>query len=78
MSCCLLVSDTIEPWSQSQLLLPSRRALCVPGSRQWWFGGGTDLTPVYVNKDDAFLFHNTLKEACDQHHPQYYPDFKNW
>lgn len=51
---------------------------CVPGSRQWWFGGGTDLTPVYVNKEDAFLFHNTLKEACDRHHPQYYPDFKNW
>ncbi|XP_076009601.1 oxygen-dependent coproporphyrinogen-III oxidase, mitochondrial [Genypterus blacodes] len=48
------------------------------GSKQWWFGGGTDLTPVYVNKEDAFHFHNTLKEACDQHHPQYYPDFKKW
>ncbi|XP_053710198.1 oxygen-dependent coproporphyrinogen-III oxidase, mitochondrial [Synchiropus splendidus] len=48
------------------------------GSKQWWFGGGTDLTPVYVNKDDAFLFHNTLKEACDKHHPQYYSDFKKW
>lgn len=50
----------------------------VPGSKQWWFGGGTDLTPVYVNKEDAFHFHNTLKEACDKHHPQYYPDFKKW
>ncbi|XP_054644737.1 oxygen-dependent coproporphyrinogen-III oxidase, mitochondrial [Dunckerocampus dactyliophorus] len=48
------------------------------GSKQWWFGGGTDLTPVYVNKDDAFHFHNTLKEACDKHHPQYYPNFKEW
>ncbi|KAM9832360.1 oxygen-dependent coproporphyrinogen-III oxidase, mitochondrial [Neosynchiropus ocellatus] len=48
------------------------------GSKQWWFGGGTDLTPIYVNKDDAFLFHNTLKEACDKHHPQYYSDFKKW
>lgn len=51
---------------------------CVPGSKQWWFGGGTDLTPVYINKEDAFHFHNTLKEACDKHHPQYYPDFKKW
>lgn len=52
--------------------------LPVPGSKQWWFGGGTDLTPVYVNKEDAFLFHNTLKQACDKHDPQYYPDFKKW
>ncbi|XP_022606917.1 oxygen-dependent coproporphyrinogen-III oxidase, mitochondrial [Seriola dumerili] len=48
------------------------------GTKQWWFGGGTDLTPVYINKEDAFHFHNTLKEACDKHHPQYYPDFKKW
>ncbi|XP_059922488.1 oxygen-dependent coproporphyrinogen-III oxidase, mitochondrial [Gadus macrocephalus] len=48
------------------------------GSKQWWFGGGTDLTPTYLNEEDAFLFHNTLKEACDKHHPQYYPDFKKW
>ncbi|XP_056133552.1 oxygen-dependent coproporphyrinogen-III oxidase, mitochondrial [Lampris incognitus] len=48
------------------------------GSKQWWFGGGTDLTPIYVNKEDAFHFHNTLKKACDKHHPQYYPDFKKW
>ncbi|XP_041862061.1 oxygen-dependent coproporphyrinogen-III oxidase, mitochondrial [Melanotaenia boesemani] len=48
------------------------------GTKQWWFGGGTDLTPVYIDKDDAFHFHNTLKEACDKHHPQYYPEFKKW
>ncbi|XP_023151135.1 oxygen-dependent coproporphyrinogen-III oxidase, mitochondrial [Amphiprion ocellaris] len=48
------------------------------GTKQWWFGGGTDLTPVYINKEDAFHFHNTLKEACDKHHPQYYPDYKKW
>lgn len=48
------------------------------GSKQWWFGGGTDLTPVYINQDDAAHFHGTLKEACDKHHAQYYPDFKKW
>ncbi|XP_077464047.1 oxygen-dependent coproporphyrinogen-III oxidase, mitochondrial [Stigmatopora argus] len=48
------------------------------GSKQWWFGGGTDLTPVYVSKEDALHFHGTLKEACDKHHSQYYPDFKKW
>ncbi|KAM4628627.1 oxygen-dependent coproporphyrinogen-III oxidase, mitochondrial [Polymixia lowei] len=48
------------------------------GSKQWWFGGGTDLTPTYINEEDAFHFHNTLKEACNKHHSQYYPDFKKW
>ncbi|XP_038128180.1 oxygen-dependent coproporphyrinogen-III oxidase, mitochondrial [Cyprinodon tularosa] len=48
------------------------------GSKQWWFGGGTDLTPVYIDKEDAFHFHNTLKKACDKHHPKYYPEFKKW
>lgn len=48
------------------------------GSKQWWFGGGTDLTPVYINEEDALHFHKTLKDACDKHHSQYYPDFKKW
>lgn len=48
------------------------------GSKQWWFGGGTDLTPIYINEEDAFHFHKTLKDACDKHHSQYYPDFKKW
>ncbi|XP_028857656.1 oxygen-dependent coproporphyrinogen-III oxidase, mitochondrial [Denticeps clupeoides] len=48
------------------------------GSKQWWFGGGTDLTPVYVDQEDAALFHGVLKQACAKHHPRYYPDFKKW
>jgi len=44
----------------------------------WWFGGGIDLTPHYVNKDDARFFHTALKTACDKHAPNYYPDFKKW
>ncbi|KAG7332779.1 hypothetical protein KOW79_004613 [Hemibagrus wyckioides] len=48
------------------------------GNKQWWFGGGTDLTPVYINEEDAVLFHSVLRDACDKHNPQYYPDFKKW
>jgi coproporphyrinogen III oxidase len=44
----------------------------------WWFGGGIDLTPHYVNLEDAGHFHRTLKSDCDQHHASYYPEFKNW
>jgi coproporphyrinogen III oxidase len=43
-----------------------------------WFGGGTDLTPYYLDEEDAFHFHHTLKTACDKHDPSYYPHFKKW
>ncbi|NBC27852.1 MAG: oxygen-dependent coproporphyrinogen oxidase [Bacteroidetes bacterium] len=41
-----------------------------------WFGGGIDLTPYYLFEDDAVHFHQTLKKACDRHHPDFYPEFK--
>ncbi len=44
----------------------------------WWFGGGIDLTPYYPFAEDAQHFHNTLKQTCDKHHPEYYPVFKLW
>ncbi|XP_063403409.1 oxygen-dependent coproporphyrinogen-III oxidase-like isoform X2 [Mytilus trossulus] len=48
------------------------------GSVQWWFGGGTDLTPYYLDKEDVSHFHKTLKTACDKHNKSYYPKFKKW
>nr|XP_023021645.1 oxygen-dependent coproporphyrinogen-III oxidase [Leptinotarsa decemlineata] len=45
---------------------------------QWWFGGGTDLTPYYLNTADAIHFHQTLKDACDKTNKAYYPRFKKW
>ncbi len=45
---------------------------------KWWFGGGIDLTPHYVNEAEARHFHQALKTVCDQHHPSYYPAFKKW
>ncbi|KAG8509544.1 Oxygen-dependent coproporphyrinogen-III oxidase, mitochondrial [Galemys pyrenaicus] len=48
------------------------------GNKQWWFGGGCDLTPTYLNQEDAVHFHRTLKEACDKHGPDLYPKFKKW
>lgn len=44
----------------------------------WWVGGGIDLTPHYVNHEDARYFHQQLKSVCDKHHPSYYPEFKKW
>jgi len=47
-----------------------------PGS--WWFGGGADLTPSYLFEEDAVHFHQTHKDACDEHDPEFYPRFKRW
>ena len=44
----------------------------------WWFGGGTDLTPNYLFEEDAKHFHGTIKAACDKHDKAYYPKFKEW
>lgn len=43
-----------------------------------WFGGGSDLTPYYLNEQDVVHFHTTLKKVCDKHNSSYYPDFKRW
>ena len=43
-----------------------------------WFGGGADLTPFYPVEEDVRHFHRTLKAACDEHDPAFYPRFKAW
>nr|KJB10659.1 hypothetical protein B456_001G214600 [Gossypium raimondii] len=50
-----------------------------PGApRQWWFGGGTDLTPAYIFEEDIKHFHSIQKRACDKFDPSFYPRFKKW
>lgn len=44
----------------------------------YWFGGGIDLTPHYVNEEAAKLFHQGLKDKCDEYHSEFYNEFKPW
>jgi coproporphyrinogen III oxidase len=44
----------------------------------WWFGGGTDITPSYLVEEDIKHFHGVYKDVCDRHDPEYYPKFKKW
>ncbi|KAF3483557.1 coproporphyrinogen III oxidase [Arthroderma uncinatum] len=50
----------------------------VNGPKNWWFGGGTDLTPSYLFPEDCEHFHKTIKDVCDKHDTSYYPKFKAW
>jgi coproporphyrinogen III oxidase len=43
-----------------------------------WFGGGIDLTPHYVNQEDARFFHKQVKDSCDSCSKEYYDEFKKW
>ena len=43
-----------------------------------WFGGGSDLTPIYPDEADTRDFHAALKAACDKHGADDYARFKQW
>lgn len=45
---------------------------------QNWFGGGIDLTPMYIDIQEAKDFHGKLKILCDKYDKTYYPEYKQW
>ena len=47
-------------------------------TRNAWFGGGADLTPIYPDPDAAEQFHAALAEACAGYEPDAYARFKKW
>ena len=46
------------------------------GLKDRWFGGGTDLTPYYLEEEDGLHFHGTYKKICDEADPSFYQKFK--
>ena len=42
----------------------------------WWFGGGIDVTPHYIDEKKARDFHQGLKRTCDDFSNAFYPQFK--
>jgi coproporphyrinogen III oxidase len=52
---------------------------CLTRGNALWFGGGSDLTPYYLFREDAVHFHAALAGACDRHRPiGDYDRFKAW
>jgi coproporphyrinogen III oxidase len=50
---------------------------------QFWFGGGADLTPLMDEQrsqdaDDAIVFHQAMKAACDPFDADRYEKLKAW
>jgi coproporphyrinogen III oxidase len=71
------VSIVLHPKSpMSPIIHMNVRYFETDNGKKWWFGGGIDLTPHYVNEADARFFHQQLKATCDRFHPDFYPKFK--
>lgn len=45
---------------------------------QSWYGGGCDLTPFYVNEEDATAFHAHWRDVCTQYQSGLYTRLKDW
>ena len=41
----------------------------------WWYGGGFDLTPYFVYKEDIMNWHRSAKRVCDRYNPKFYKEF---
>ena len=74
-------------WASGISLVAHMRSPLVPAAHmntrhirttKGWFGGGSDLTPIYPDAADTQAFHAALQAACDAHDPAYYPRFKKW
>ncbi|HEX4887330.1 MAG TPA: oxygen-dependent coproporphyrinogen oxidase [Luteibaculaceae bacterium] len=73
------VSLVLHPYSPKVPIVHMNiRYFEVPGDGLAWFGGGIDLTPIYLDREDAKNFHTVLKTTCDKHHADYYQRFKKW
>jgi coproporphyrinogen III oxidase len=71
------VSIVIHPNSPHVPIIHMNVRYFEAGDR-WWFGGGIDLTPHYVVRDQARYFHQQLRTACLNHNEIFYPRFKQW
>jgi coproporphyrinogen III oxidase len=73
------ISLVIHPFSPLVPAVHMNTRMIVTGNgAKQWFGGGSDLTPIYPNHKDTDDFHAAFKSACDAFDPTYYPDFKKW
>lgn len=72
------VSIVMHPFSPMVPIIHMNVRYFEVSSGEKWFGGGIDLTPIYVDPKQAKQFHQILKTICDKHHPEYYTAFKNW
>jgi coproporphyrinogen III oxidase len=72
------VSLVLHPGSPMVPTVHANFRFLAKGDRAW-FGGGSDLTPYYLFREDAVHFHRTWQSACAAHAKVAdYRRFKEW
>lgn len=72
------VSIVIHPYSPLVPIIHMNIRYFETNAGDAWFGGGIDLTPIYVVDQQARSFHQGLKDTCDAFHPDFYPKYRDW
>ncbi len=49
----------------------------VKGKEIWWFGGGFDLTPYFINKSDVLYWKKSASDLCDKYHKDLYKKYND-
>src|SRR5690606_31527908 len=70
------VSIVLHPWNPFVPIIHMNIRYFELNDSVRWYGGGIDVTPHYVNRDDAHFFHQSLKAVCDRFNASFYADFK--
>lgn len=72
------VSIVIHPKSPFQPIIHMNIRYFELSDGTCWFGGGIDLTPIYIVAEQARFFHNKLKHVCESHETGSYEFYKKW
>ena len=79
--------DNPRFWASGISLVAHMRSPLVPAvhmntrhivTTKAWFGGGTDITPIYPDAAAVGEFHAALADACATYDPESYARFKQW
>jgi coproporphyrinogen III oxidase len=74
------VSVIIHPWNPKAPCahLNVRFFEAVVGKKTiWWFGGGFDLTPYFINKRDVLYWKNCAKTLCNKYNKGFYKKYND-
>ena len=74
------VSVIIHPWNPKAPCahLNIRFFEAVVGKKTiWWFGGGFDLTPYFINKRDVLYWKNSAETLCNKYNKGFYKKYND-